>query len=171
MRYSRSPMTDAARTRTVTWSDPAEHSWRLTSEPGLEVLRRVVAGELPAPPMARLMGLTLTEVAAGLAVFTATPAEYHYNPAGVVHGGFAATLLDSAMGCAVYSTVKPGATYTTVELKVNLIKAMTVDTGLVRGIGRVLHRGRSTAVAEGRLEDASGTLLAHATTTCLIYEP
>ena len=164
-------MAETPRTRTITWDDPAATSWRVTTEPGLDVLRRVIAGDLPPSPMAQLMGLTLAEVDEGLAVFTATPAEFHYNPAGVVHGGFAATLLDSAMGCAVYTTMQRGANYTTVELKVNLIKPMTTDTGLVRAIGRVLHRGRRTAVAEGRLEDASGALLAHATTTCLIYTP
>lgn len=162
-------MSDAARTRTITWHDPTASLWRLTSEPGIDVLRRVAAGELPPPPMAQLMGLSLTEVGEGLAVFTATPAEFHYNPAGVVHGGFAATILDSAMGCAVYSTMPPGITYTTVELKVNMIKAMTAATGLVRATGRILHRGRRTAVAEGRLETTAGALLAHATTTCLVF--
>ena len=163
-------VSDSARTRTVTWDDPAATAWRLTTEPGLDVLRRVVAGELPAPPMAKLMGLTLVAVDNGVATFSAVPAEFHYNPAGVVHGGFAATLLDSAMGCAVFTTLQPGDTYTTVELKVNLIKTMTANTGLVRGTGRVLHRGSRTAVAEGRVEDASGVLLAHATTTCLVYK-
>ena len=164
-------MADHTRTRTITWTDPADTSWRVPTEHGLDVLRRVVSGELPNSPMAQLMDLTLTEVAEGYAVFAATPAEFHYNPAGVAHGGFAATLLDSAMGCAVYATVQAGTHYTTVELKVNLMKAITVKTGVVRGIGRVLHRGRRTAVAEGRLEDAAGALLAHATTTCLIYTP
>ncbi len=164
-------MNDTSRTRTITWTDPADTSWRVPTEHGLDVLRRVIAGELPNSPMAQLMGLTLTEVDEGYAVFAVVPAEYHYNPAGVTHGGFAATLLDSAMGCAVYATVRPGTHYTTVELKVNLLKPITVQTGVVRGIGRVLHRGRRTAVAEGRIEDAAGTLLAHATTTCLIYTP
>ena len=164
-------MKDTSRTRTITWTDPADTSWRVPTEHGLDVLRRVIAGVLPNSPMAQLMGLTLTEVDEGYAVFTVMPAEYHYNPAGVAHGGFAATLLDSAMGCAVYATVLPGTHYTTVELKVNLMKPITVQTGVVRGIGRVLHRGRRTAVAEGRVEDAAGALLAHATTTCLIYTP
>lgn len=163
-------MADPVRTRTITWTDPAAALWRVSNEPGLAVLKRVVAGDLPNSPMAQLMGLTLAEVAEGFALFTAVPDEYHYNPAGVAHGGFAATILDSAMGCAVYTTIPPGLTYTTVELKVNLMKAVTVKTGMVRATGRLLHRGRRTAVAEGRLEDGGGTLLAHATTTCLIYE-
>lgn len=164
-------MSDAARTRTVTWEDPVQHAWRAGSDDGLALLRRVVAGELPQSPMALLMGFALVAVDEGTATFAATPAEYHYNPAGVVHGGFAATLLDSAMGCAVYSTVKVGFTYTTVELKVNLLKPITLATGPVRAMSTVLHRGRRTAMAEGKLVDAGGRLLAHATTTCLIYAP
>jgi uncharacterized protein (TIGR00369 family) len=162
-------MSDVSRTRTVSWADPAVHAWRASSGPGLEILRKVVAGELPSAPMASLMGYDLVEVSEGRAVFSCLPAEFHYNPAGHVHGGFAATVLDSAMGCAVYSTVDTGSTYTTVELKVNYLRPITVATGPIRGIGTVLHRGRRTAMAEGRLEDAAGRLLAHATTTCLIW--
>jgi uncharacterized protein (TIGR00369 family) len=163
-------MGDDIRTRTVSWADPAEHAWRASSGPGLDILQKVAAGQLPSSPMASLMGYDLVEVAEGRAVFSCTPAEFHYNPAGHVHGGFAATVLDSAMGCAVYSTVETGSTYTTVELKVNYLRPITVATGPVRGIGTVLHRGRRTAMAEGRLEDAAGRLLAHATTTCLIWQ-
>lgn len=163
-------MTDPTRTRTVTWADPAVHAWRASSGPGLEILQKVVAGALPPAPMASLMGYTLVEVSEGRAVFACTPAEFHYNPAGQVHGGLAATLLDSAMGCAVYSTVATGSTYTTIELKVNYLRPITVATGAVRAIGTVLHRGRRTAMADGRLEDAAGRLLAHATTTCLIWQ-
>jgi uncharacterized protein (TIGR00369 family) len=163
-------MSDDVRTRTVTWADPAVHAWRASSGPGLEILKKVIAKELPSAPMASLMGYELVEAAEGRAVFTVTPAEFHYNPAGHVHGGFAATLLDSAMGCAVYTTVDEGSTYTTVELKVNYLRPITVATGLVTAVGTLLHRGRRTAMAEGRLEDASGKLLAHATTTCLIWQ-
>ena len=163
-------MDDATRTRTITWADPAEHAWRASTGPGLEVLRQVLAGALVPSPMASLMGYDLVEAAEGRAVFAVTPAEFHYNPAGHVHGGFAATVLDSAMGCAVYTTVGLGETYTTIELKVNYLKPITVATGPLRGTGTVLHRGRRTALAEGRLEDAAGKLLAHATTTCLIWQ-
>ncbi len=130
----------------------------------------MLAGALVPSPMASLLGYDLVEVDEGRAVFAVTPAEFHYNPAGHVHGGFAATVLDSAMGCAVYTLVNLGETYTTIELKVNYLKPITVATGPLRGIGTVLHRGRRTAMAEGRLEDASGKLLAHATTTCLIWQ-
>ena len=130
----------------------------------------MLAGALVPSPMASLLGYDLVEVGERRAVFAVTPAEFHYNPAGHVHGGFAATVLDSAMGCAVYTTVGLGETYTTIELKVNYLKPITVATGPLRGIGTVLHRGRRTAMAEGRLEDAAGKLLAHATTTCLIWQ-
>ncbi|HUU36325.1 MAG TPA: PaaI family thioesterase [Vicinamibacterales bacterium] len=164
-------MSDQTRSRTITWLDPAATPWQATTESGLAVLRRVVAGELPNSPMAQLMGLTLLAVDDGSAVFSAVPAECHYNPAGIAHGGFAATLLDSAMGCAVYTTMPPGVTYTTLELKVNFMRPMTEKTGEVRATGRVLHRGRRTIVADGRIEDAAGRLVAHASTTCLVYEP
>lgn len=169
MRYS-SAMSDEPRTRTITWTDPADTRWRLAAEPGLAVLRRVIAGELPNSPMAQLLGMRVADAGEGLAVVVATPAEYHYNPAGVVHGGFAATLLDTAMGCAAYTTMPAHETYTTVELKVNLLRPMTAATGEVRATGRVLHRGRRTVMAEGRIEDAAGRLVAHATTTCLVYD-
>ncbi len=164
-------MTDPARTRTITWTDPAASERHIAAAPGLEVLQRVIAGELPNSPMAQLMGITLVDATAGGAVFTATPGEYHYNPAGVAHGGFAATLLDSAMGCAAYTTMPAGVNYTTVELKVSLMRPMTVATGEVRATGRVLHRGRRTIVADGRIEDAAGRLIAHGTTTLLVSEP
>lgn len=163
-------MTIASRSRTVTWDDPLELTARVAGRAGIDVLREIASGETPAWPMTRLIGMRLVEVDAGRAVVEATPAEWHYNPACVVHGGFAAAVLDTAVGCAVYSTIEAGRAYTTIELKVNYVKAMTAATGVVRATGRVLHRGGRTAVADGRLEDADGTLLAHATTTCLIYE-
>jgi uncharacterized protein (TIGR00369 family) len=163
-------MSDDARTRTISWADPAQYAWRATAASGLDTLRKVASGELPSGPMHELMAIRLVEVDEGRAVFASTPAEYHYNPGGYVHGGFPATILDSAMGCAVYSTLPLGTNYTTVELKVNYLKPITAATGPVRATGTVLHRGRRTALAEGRLEDADGRLLAFATTTCLLWE-
>ena len=96
------------------------------------------------------------------------PGEQHYNPIGTVHAGIAATLLDSAMACAVHSSIPLGKGYTTLEFKINLVRAVTIKSGLLRAIGKVVHGGKSTATAEGRLEDASGALYAHATTTCII---
>ncbi len=135
---------------------------------GLDVLRQVIGGQLPQPPMAHLMDIRLVEVANGRTVFESTPGEFHYNPLGTVHGGFGATLLDSAMGCAVHSTLEAGDAYTTLELKINFLRPLTHATGLVRGIGTIVHAGRTTALAEGRIEDAGGKLYAFATSTCLI---
>jgi uncharacterized protein (TIGR00369 family) len=135
---------------------------------GLELLQRAIAGEFPRPPMADLMDIRLTEIERGRAVFTGTPQEFHYNPLGSVHGGFGATLLDSAMGCAVHSLLNPGDIYTTLEFKINFLRALTHETGLVRGIGTVINETRTTALAEGRIEDGEGTLYAFATTTCAI---
>jgi len=130
-----------------------------------------VSGELPPPPFASLLNFDLVEVSEGHAVFAVNPAEYHYNPIGVVHGGLAATLLDSAMGCAVHSMLPAGAGYTTLEIKVNFIRAMTAETGRVRCEANVVHAGARTATAEGRIVDEAGKLYAHGTTTCLILRP
>jgi uncharacterized protein (TIGR00369 family) len=158
----------AQRTHTITWDDPLAAVARRGTASGLDLLRKVAAGELPPPPMARLMGFTLSEVERGRVVFDATPAEFHYNFSGAVHGGFAATLLDSAMACAIFTTLDAGANCPTLELKINYVRAITVASGPLRGLGTVLHAGRSTALAEGRVETLNGVLLAHATTTCLI---
>jgi uncharacterized protein (TIGR00369 family) len=117
------------------------------------------------------MNFRAAEVSEGRAVFLVEPAEYHYNPIGVVHGGLAATLLDSAMGCAVHSTLPAGATYTTLEIKVNYIRPMSAETGLVRCEANIIHVGGRTAIAEGKIVDAKGKLYAHGTTTCLILRP
>lgn len=119
--------------------------------------------------MAATMGMIPVEFNEGLAIFEAEPAEYHYNPIGVVHGGLAATLLDSAMSCAVHTTLAAGERYTTLEMKVNFVRAITADTGPVRAEGRVVHRGGKVATAEGRIASRrDGKLLAHGVTTCLL---
>jgi uncharacterized protein (TIGR00369 family) len=163
--------TPHTRTRLVTWDDPRIGLQARGEMTGREYLEAIRDGRLPSPPIASLLGFRLAEVDDGRAVFTCTPGEEHYNPIGVVHGGLAATLLDSAMGCAVASGLPRGAGYTTLELKVNLIRALTTDTGPVRAEGAIIHLGRTTATAEARLTDAQGRLLAHATTTCLILRP
>jgi uncharacterized protein (TIGR00369 family) len=157
------------RTRTVSWEDPRSLAEAGRGLSGLEYLQKIVAGELPRPPISALMNFGLTELGEGHAVFTAEPAEYHYNPIGVVHGGLAATLLDSAMGCAIHSTLPAGAGYTTLEIKVNYVRPLTAEMGEVRCEARVIHVGGRTATAEGRVIDASGKLYAHATTTCIIF--
>ena len=135
----------------------------------LAFLKGIVAGTQPSPPMSELLGFHLTEVDEGRAVFEGLPEYRHYNPIGTVHGGFAATLLDSALGCAVFSTLAKGEAWTTLELKFNLVRPLTKDTGPVRAEGRVIHRGRTVATSEGDLKDRAGKLYAHATTTCMIF--
>ncbi len=162
---------DSTRTRTVSWEDPRPLAQAGHGVSGLEFLQRIVNGDLPPPPLARLLNFDLVELGEGNAVFAVDPAEYHYNPIGVVHGGLAATLLDSAMGCAVHSTLPAGAGYTTLEIKVNFIRAMTAETGRVRCEARTVHVGGRTATAEGRIVDGAGKLYAHGTTTCLILRP
>jgi uncharacterized protein (TIGR00369 family) len=159
---------DPARTRTFSWHDPLETAQAARGLAGLDFLRKIAAGELPQPPIAYTLDYALLEVEQGRAVFGFKPAEIHYNPIGMVHGGIPCTLLDSAMGCAVHSTLPAGVGYTTLELKVNIVKAIGKDTGFLRAEGKLIHAGRSTAVAEGRLIDESGKLYAHATTTCMI---
>jgi uncharacterized protein (TIGR00369 family) len=159
----------AERSRTITWDDPLELFAAASGMSGLEFLRAVGEGRLPQPPMAKLMGFEGLEAEEGRVVFTAVPEEYHYNPIGVVHAGLALTLLDSAMGCAVQSTLPAGYGYTTLETKVNLTRAITRETGRVLCEGKVVHPGRTAATAEGRvIAEETGKLLAHGTSTCLI---
>jgi uncharacterized protein (TIGR00369 family) len=139
---------------------------------GLEVLRAIAAGELPGAPIAKLLGFAPVEAQEGRVVFTALPGPEHYNPIGSVHGGLAATLLDSAMGCAVHSTLPAGVGYTTLELKVNFVRPITAETGRILCEGTIVHGGGRVATAEGRVfAEADGRLLAHGTTTCLILSP
>jgi uncharacterized protein (TIGR00369 family) len=136
---------------------------------GLELLRAIAAGNAPGAPIAELLGFEPVEAEEGRVVFASTPRTDHYNPIGSVHGGFAATLLDSAMGCAVHTTLGEGVGYTTLELKVNFTRPITSDTGRVLCEGTVVHRGGRVATAEGRvIAERDGKLLAHGTTTCLI---
>jgi uncharacterized protein (TIGR00369 family) len=159
------------RTLTVTWDDPLATAARGAEMSGIDRLRAIAAGKLAPPPMAQLMGMRLTEVDEGRAVFEVEPAEQHYNPIGVVHGGLAMTLADSAMGCAVQSCLPAGVAWTTLELKINLVRALTLDSGTVRCEGSVIHVGRRVATAEARLFDSQGRLCAHATTTCMVIRP
>ena len=157
------------RTRTFTWENPHNARELMQGLSGLEYLQKMMRGEVPPPPIARLMNFTIVELAEGRAVFAVEPAEYHYNPIGMVHGGLAATLLDSAFGCAVQTTLPANVGYTTLEIKINYVRPMTVETGLVRGEANVIHAGKTTAIAEGKIVDKDGKLYAHGTTTCLIF--
>jgi uncharacterized protein (TIGR00369 family) len=141
----------------------------IMSQSGLEFLKAMVAGKVPQAPMAATLGFRLVDVTDGSATFEGLPEFRLYNPIGTVHGGFAASLLDSALGCAIFSTMAKGETWTTLELKLNLVRPLSKDTGLVRAEGRVIHRGRTLATSDGTLKDRAGKLYAHATTTCMIF--
>ena len=139
------------------------------STDGLTFLRAMIDGKYPIPPICETLGFDLVAVEHGKAVFEGMPAFRHYNPLGTVHGGFAMTLLDSCLGCSIHTTMAKGEGYTTLEVKVNMVRAITKDTGPIRATGRLIHRGRTTATAEGDIRDAKGNLLAHGTTTCIIF--
>lgn len=143
----------------------------LLSLSGLEIVQGMRDGRLPVPPLVLALGFRPVEVEAGRVVFSAAPDERHYNPMGTVHGGYIATLLDTAMGCAVHSRLAAGNAYTTLEFKVNFTRSVSTATGEISAEGKVLHLSRNVATAEARLVDGGGRLLAHATTTCLILSP
>jgi len=139
--------------------------------PGLKLLTAIMDGTLPAPPIQQALSFRPVQVEQGYAAFVATPKFDYYNPLGSVHGGYAATLLDSCMACAVHSTLEAGYSYATLEIKINYVRAITADTGELRAEGRVIHSGERIATAGGRLFDSAGVLYAHGTTTCLILSP
>lgn len=136
---------------------------------GLEIMRAIGEGRLPGAPIAKLMNMSGVLVEEGRVVFEGRPGPEHYNPIGSVHGGYAATLLDSAMGCAVHSALPAGKIYTTLTLEIKYVKAMSEKTGPVRAEGRVVQLGGRQATAEGFLRDADGVLYAHGTSTCMVY--
>lgn len=156
------------RTRTYSWEDPFALRDRMADLAGLDLMQRMAAGELPPPPIAQTLGFRLVEAARGRAVFECEPAEFHYNPIGVVHAGLALTLMDSAMGLAFVTTLDEPLGWTTLEVKANFTRALTVDTGVVRCVGSVVHPGRRVTTTEARVEDSGGSLCAHGTSTILV---
>lgn len=144
---------------------------QMLAVPGLDYLRGIIDGTYPAAPIQATLGFRPVEVEHGRAVFEGTPARYAYNPLGGVHGGWAATILDSALGCAVHTTLPAGKGYTTVDLSVSLVRGITERTTLVRCEARVIHVGSSIATAEAKLVDDRGNLCAHGTATCMILTP
>ncbi|HEY0754578.1 MAG TPA: PaaI family thioesterase [Ktedonobacteraceae bacterium] len=160
-----------SRSRAFSWEDPAEMVRVGKTLSGLAYLQAIQRGELPSPPIAVLLNMNIQEVSEGRVVFSLQPEEYHYNPLGTVHGGVAATLLDSAMGCTVQSVLKIGQWYTTLEIKVNYLRALTESTGMIYCAGEMIYLGGRTATAQGRITDASGKLYAHGTTTCMLLRP
>ena len=158
----------AERTRTYTWEDPFALRDALAGHSGLELMQLMAAGELPPPPIAETLGFRLVEAERGRAVFECKPAEYHYNPIGIVHAGLAMTLMDSAMGLAFVTTQDGPTPWTTLEVKSNFTRALTKDSGLVRCTGTIVHPGRRVTTTEARVEDAQGRLCAHGTSTILV---
>ncbi len=146
-------------------ASPAE----LRSRSGVEFFDAVGRGQLPMPPISETLDFWPVEWEPGRMVFQGMPAKAHYNPLGSVHGGWIAAILDSAVGCAVHSTLPAGTGYTTVELKINYVRAVTAESGPLRAEGKVIHVGKQVATAEARLHDAKGRLYAHASTTCLVF--
>ena len=166
---SQSQETVPARTRTYSWQDPAPTVAALGRLAGADVLAAIAAGELPPPPVMSTLGVQAVSFEVGRAVFALVPDEMHYNPLGSVHGGVIAMLLDSAAGCAVHSVLPAGTGYTSVDLVTKYLRPVTTRTGRVIAEGTVISRGSRTALAEARLTDERGKLLAHATSTCLLF--
>ena len=159
---------EGVRTRTVTWTDPAQSRFRGRGLSGYERLQAIQRGELAPPPAAALLGLELDRVEPGHVVFSMLADEVHENPMGKMHGGIVAALVDTAMGCAVSSRLEADAGFTTLELKTNYVRPITQATGRVFADGSVVHAGGRVAMTEARVHDANGTLYAHATSTCMI---
>jgi uncharacterized protein (TIGR00369 family) len=159
------------RRREVSWEDPMVGAALALDLSGLDYLRAIADGRIAPPPVAVLLGMGIVDVQPGRVTFSLEIGEHLYNPIGSVHGGIFCTLLDSAMGCAVHSTLGPGQAYTTLELKVNLVKALTLNTPSVVATGQVISAGRRVVTASGQITGPDGTLYAHATTTCLAVEP
>lgn len=141
----------------------------LASQPGIATVEAMLQGRLLPAPIAETLDFILVQVEPGFAVFQGQPLQRHYNPLGTVHGGWYATLLDSALGCAVHSNLPPAKAYTTLELKINIVRALTADIPRVRAEGRVIHAGGQVATAEAKLTGPDGRLYAHGTTTCLVF--
>ena len=158
------------RERTFSWDDPVAIARAGAGLSGIEFLTAITEGKIPPPPLMRTLDFDGSSFSEGRAVFRLTPREFHYNPLGTVHGGVFATLLDSAAGCAVHSTLPAGVGYTSVDLNVKFLRGMTTDTGRVTCEGRVVHGGRRMVLAEATLTDGSGRLLATATSSCLVFD-
>jgi uncharacterized protein (TIGR00369 family) len=159
------------RKKVITWDDPQlSKRAALASMSGLDYLKAIKEGRISPPPAARLIGYTIAEVESGYAVFKLQPGEYHYNPFATVHGGILSTLLDTAMTASVLSTLPQGLSCSTIEIKVNFIKMVTVVTGVLRCEARPIHIGKNLATVEGRVKDRNGVLLAHGVSTCSVFK-
>lgn len=164
-------MSETVRQRTFSWHDPAEIRGLAHGKSGIDFLRAMLAGEIPPPPVAALIAMDVEAVEPGRVVFGFQPAEFHLNPNGVLHGGIAALVCDTACGCAVSSELPPGETCATLEIKVNYIRAVGLGGSRLACTGTVLHLGRRSALAEAHLRDSQGKLVAHATSTLMLFPP
>jgi uncharacterized protein (TIGR00369 family) len=162
------PPIEGVRTRTISWTDPARARFDLRDRDGYQQLRALARGAAAPPPAVALLGMHLDSVQRGRVVFSVVADEMHENPMGTMHGGIIATLVDSAMGCAVFSLLAAGDAFTTLELKTNYVRPIVQTTGVVRAEGRVVHIGGNVATTEATVRDIYGTLYAHATSTCMI---
>jgi uncharacterized protein (TIGR00369 family) len=158
------------RTRTFGWTDPAVHASMLGRRSGLELLQAMSDGELPAPPIMQLIDVAALRAEEGSVTVELDPQEFHYNPLGTMHGGIISTLLDTAAACSVHTTLAAGVGYTSLDLNVKFLRPVTISSGRLTCTGAVLQRGRRTALAEARLTDGKGRLLAHATSSCMIFD-
>ena len=155
--------------RTITWDNPFEMAAEARSRSGIEFLQELIDKKISAP-IGVSLGFTLVEVGDGMAVFEAEAGPWAYNPIGAVNGGWYSAVLDAPLGCALHTTLPAGFGFTTLELKVNMVRAVRPDTGVLRAIGRIVHRGKRTAVTEARMIDRDDNLFAYGTSTCLIFE-
>jgi uncharacterized protein (TIGR00369 family) len=168
---STEPHAGTRRQRTYTWSDPVAIATAAASMSGMEALQAMAEGRIPFPPISATMDFDGVSFEEGRATFQVTPQEFHYNPIGAVHGGVFATLLDSACGCAVHTMLPAGVFYTSLDLSVKFLRPVLTSTGTITAEGTIVHLGRRTALAEGRITDAAGKLYATATSSILVMRP
>ncbi|RYY28920.1 MAG: PaaI family thioesterase [Chitinophagaceae bacterium] len=162
-------MNNHTRSRTYEWEDPLQTAAKAQSMSGFDFLNGILNGSIPPPPLAQTLDFQPLSLEPGKVVFRFEPKEFHYNPIGMVHGGVISTVLDTALGCALHSMLAKGVGYTTLELKVNFIKAVTISSGMLKAEGRLIHQGKSTGLAEADLKDEKGRLYAHATSTFMLF--
>lgn len=162
-------MTTTNRSRTYEWDDPLAGASKARTMSGMEYLQAMNSGEIPLPPLLYTLGFSKPEIVEGEAIFLFEPQEYHFNPIGSVHGGVITAVLDSAMGCTLQSVLPKGTGYTTLELKVNFLKGINLRTPTLYSKGKIIHKGKTTALVEADLRDKEGTVYAHAISTCMIF--
>lgn len=161
-------MSQQIRERTFRWDNPLAGATEAKRLSGAEYFQAIAEGKLPVPPLVHTLDFKAESVERGVAIFSFEPQEFHYNPIGTVHGGVISAILDSAMGCSIHSLLPAGTAYTTLELKVNFLKAITIKSGRLRAVGKVIHSGSRTALVEAQLMDDNNTIYAHGVSTCMI---